>query len=234
MHDLVIRGGAIVDGSGAEKSNGDIAIDDGRLTQVGGKAGPGREEIDADGAVVAPGWVDIYTHYDGQVTWDPHLSPSGWHGVTTAIMGNCGVGFAPAAPDAHDQLIRLMEGVEDIPGSALAEGIKWGWETFPEYLDVLDAMPRSLDVGTQVPHGAIRTYVMGERGATNQPANQQDMAGMADIVEQGLKAGALGFSTSRTLLHRSIDGEPVPGTFAGADELMSIGQGMKRAGHGVF
>ena len=149
-------------------------------------------------------------------------------------MGNCGVGFAPVAPDAHDQLIRLMEGVEDIPGSALAAGIKWDWESFPEYLDALDAMPRSLDVGTQVPHGAIRTYVMGDRGATNQPANPDDMAGMADIVEQGLKAGALGFSTSRTMLHRSLDGEPVPGTFAGADELMAIGQGMKRAGHGVF
>ncbi|MBT5081154.1 MAG: amidohydrolase family protein [Rhodospirillaceae bacterium] len=234
MHDLVIRGGVIVDGSGAEKATGDVAIDGDRLSQVGGTAGAAREEIDADGAVVAPGWVDIHTHYDGQVTWDPHLTPSGWHGVTTAIMGNCGVGFAPVAPDAHDQLIRLMEGVEDIPGSALAAGIKWDWESFPEYLDALDAMPRSLDVGTQVPHGAIRTYVMGDRGATNQPANPDDMAGMADIVEQGLKAGALGFSTSRTMLHRSLDGEPVPGTFAGADELMAIGQGMKRAGHGVF
>ena len=205
MHDLVIRGGVIVDGSGAEKATGDVAIDGDRLSQVGGTAGAAREEIDADGAVVAPGWVDIHTHYDGQVTWDPHLTPSGWHGVTTAIMGNCGVGFAPVAPDAHDQLIRLMEGVEDIPGSALAAGIKWDWESFPEYLDALDAMPRSLDVGTQVPHGAIRTYVMGDRGATNQPANPDDMAGMADIVEQGLKAGALGFSTSRTMLHRSLE-----------------------------
>ena len=234
MHDLVIRGGTIVDGSGREKTAGDIAIDDARLTQVGGKAGPARAEIDGDGAIVVPGWVDIHTHYDGQVTWDPHLSPSGWHGVTTAVMGNCGVGFAPASPDRQDWLIGLMEGVEDIPGAALAEGIKWDWESFPEYLDALDAMPRALDVGTQVPHGAVRAYVMGERGASNQSANPDDMNGMAAIVEQGLVAGALGFSTSRTMLHRSVDGVPVPGTFAGADELLAIGQGMKRAGHGVF
>ncbi|MBT3532980.1 MAG: amidohydrolase family protein, partial [Rhodospirillaceae bacterium] len=234
MHDLVIRGGTIVDGSGAEKYSGDIAIDDGKLSQVGGTVGPAREELDADGAIVAPGWVDIHTHYDGQVTWDPHLTPSGWHGVTSTVMGNCGVGFAPAAPDKHDWLISLMEGVEDIPGSALAEGIEWTWESFPEYLDALDAMPRSIDVGTQVPHGAIRAYVMGERGANNQPAEADDMKGMADIVEQGLRAGGLGFSTSRTMLHRSVDGVPVPGTFAGADELLAIGQGMKRAGHGVF
>ncbi|MBC8242636.1 MAG: amidohydrolase family protein, partial [Alphaproteobacteria bacterium] len=234
MHDLVIRGGTIVDGSGRGKAAGDIAIDDGRLAQVGGKAGPARAEIDGAGAIVAPGWVDIHTHYDGQVTWDPHLSPSGWHGVTTAVIGNCGVGFAPASPDRQDWLIGLMEGVEDIPGAALAEGIKWNWESFPEYLDALDAMPRALDVGTQVPHGAVRAYVMGERGASNQPANPDDMAGMAAIVEQGLVAGALGFSTSRTMLHRSVDGVPVPGTFAGADELLAIGQGMKRAGHGVF
>ncbi len=152
------------------------------MSQVGGKAGPGREEIAADGAIVAPGWVDIHTHYDGQVTWDPHLTPSGWHGVTTTVMGNCGVGFAPAAPDKRDWLIGLMEGVEDIPGTALAEGIEWTWESFPEYLDALDAMPRSIDVGTQVPHGAIRAYVMGERGANNQPAGADDMAGMAAIV----------------------------------------------------
>jgi N-acyl-D-aspartate/D-glutamate deacylase len=234
MHDLVIRGGVIVDGSGADKFTGDIAIDDGRLAQVGGKAGPATREIDADGALVAPGWVDIHTHYDGQVTWDPHLTPSGWHGVTTAIMGNCGVGFAPAAPERRDWLIGLMEGVEDIPGSALAAGMQWSWESFPEYLDSLDTMQRSLDVGTQVPHGAVRAYVMGERGARNEPADAGDIAAMAAIVEQGLDAGALGFSTSRTMLHRSIDGEPVPGTFAGADELLGIGQGMQRAGHGVF
>jgi len=171
---------------------------------------------------------------DGQVTWDPYLSPSGWHGVTTVVMGNCGVGFAPAAPDRHDWLIGLMEGVEDIPGAALAEGIRWNWQSFPKYLDAIDAMPRALDVGAQVPHGAVRAYVMGERGARNQEPTTDDIARMADIVEQGLRAGALGFSTSRTMLHRAIDGEPVPGTFAGADELMGLGMAMGRAGHGVF
>jgi len=234
MHELVIRGGTIVDGSGAEKYTGDIAIDAGEFSQVGGTAGRGKEEIDATGAIVTPGWVDIHTHYDGQVTWDPHLTPSGGHGVTTAIMGNCGVGFAPAAPDRRDWLISLMEGVEDIPGSALAEGIKWTWESFPEYLDSLEKMPRSIDIGAQVPHGAVRAYVMGERGARNQPAEPEDITQMADIVEQGLKAGALGFTSSRTMLHRSVDGEPVPGTFAGADELIGIARGMKRAGHGMF
>ena len=161
MHDLVIRGGTIVDGSGAASVEGDVAVDNGTVTAVGGKAGRGREEFDARGLVVAPGWVDIHTHYDGQVTWDPYLTPSGWHGVTTAVMGNCGVGFAPARPDRHDWLIGLMEGVEDIPGTALAEGINWEWETFPEYLDALQKMPRAMDIATQVPHGAVRAYVIG-------------------------------------------------------------------------
>jgi len=234
MHDLVIRDGLIVDGSGTAPRAGDIAVDGGRLTQVGGRAGAARREIAADGAMVAPGWVDIHTHYDGQATWDPYLSPSGWHGVTTAIMGNCGVGFAPAAPERRDWLIGLMEGVEDIPGTALAAGIKWDWESFPEYLDALAAMPRALDVGAQVPHGAVRAYVMGERGARNHEATSKDIDAMAAIVEQGLRAGALGFSTSRTMLHRAIGGEVVPGTFAGAAELMGIGRAMQRAGHGVF
>lgn len=234
MHDLVIRGGMIVDGSGDEPRTGDIAISADRLVEVGGRAGPARREIDADGAMVAPGWVDIHTHYDGQATWDPHLSPSGWHGVTSVVMGNCGVGFAPAAPDRHDWLIGLMEGVEDIPGAALAEGMTWGWESFPEYLDALASMERAVDVGTQVPHGAVRAYVMGERGARNMPADEADIAQMGAIVEEGLRAGALGFSTSRTMLHRAVDGEPVPGTFAGAEELLGLGRAMGRAGHGVF
>lgn len=234
MHDLVIRGGTIVDGSGAKKYTGDISIDGGRYTQVGGTVGAGREEIDADGAIVTPGWVDIHTHYDGQVTWDPHLTPSGGHGVTTAIMGNCGVGFAPAAADSHEWLINLMEGVEDIPGAALAEGITWGWETFPEYLDVIEKMERSIDIGTQIPHGAVRAYIMGERGARNKPATPEDISAMADIVEEAIKAGALGFTSSRTMLHRALDGEPVPGTFAGADELMGIAKAMQSAGGGMF
>jgi N-acyl-D-amino-acid deacylase len=234
MHDLVIRGGVIVDGSGAPGRPGDVAIDGERLSQVGGGAGAARRELDARGCIVAPGWVDIHTHYDGQVTWDPYLSPSCWHGVTTVVMGNCGVGFAPARPDRHQWLIGLMEGVEDIPGTALAEGIRWEWETFPEYLDALARMPRVLDVATQVPHGAVRAYVMGERGAKNEPATASEITAMADIVRDGIAAGALGFSTSRTLLHRAVDGEPVPGTFAAEDELLGIGRALGDLGRGVF
>ena len=178
-----------------------------------------------------PGFVDVHTHYDGQATWDPLLSPSCWHGVTTVVMGNCGVGFAPVAPERHEWLIGLMEGVEDIPGAALSEGITWGWETFPEYLDVLAQREHVVDIGTQVPHGAVRAYVMGERGARNEPATADDIEAMARIVAEGIAAGALGFSTSRTLAHRAIDGEPVPGTFAAEDELFGIGRAM---GAGVF
>ncbi|MBX9605615.1 MAG: amidohydrolase family protein, partial [Gammaproteobacteria bacterium] len=234
MHDLVIRGGTIVDGSGAPAFTGDVAIDGEIITQVGGKAGPARQDIDADGLLVTPGVVDVHTHYDGQATWDPYLAPSGWHGVTTMVMGNCGVGFAPARPDRHEWLIQLMEGVEDIPGTALAEGIQWGWESFPEYLDALERMPRAVDVGTQVPHGAVRGYVMGERGARNQVATAEDIVAMSAIVEEALRAGALGFTSSRTMLHRAKDGKPVPGTFAGHDELIGIGRACARAGHGVF
>lgn len=234
MHDLVIRGGLVVDGTGAKGRTADIAIDNGLVTEVGKINAKGKREIDATGLVVTPGWVDIHTHYDGQVTWDPLLSPSCWHGVTTVVMGNCGVGFAPARPDKHDWLIELMEGVEDIPGSALAEGIKWNWETFPEYMDSLDKQSRVLDVATQVPHGSVRAYVMGERGARNEAATDEDIVKMAEIVREGITAGALGFSTSRTMLHLSKDGEPVPGTFANKAELMGIGRALGQAGHGVF
>ncbi len=234
MHDLVIRGGLVVDGSGDRPFEADVAVDGGRIVAVGRALSRGREEIDARGAIVTPGFVDIHTHYDGQATWDPELAPSAWHGVTTVIMGNCGVGFAPAHPDRHQWLIGLMEGVEDIPGTALAEGMSWGWERFPEYLDVLARLPRTVDVGTQVPHGAVRAYVMGDRGARNEPPTESDIAAMAAIVEEGLRAGALGFSTSRTVLHRSVDGELVPGTTATREELFGIGRAMGRVGHGVF
>ena len=162
-YDLVIRNGTIVDGTGVARFTGDVAVHNGLIAAVGTVQGRGTEEIGADGKIVAPGWVDIHTHYDGQATWDAEMAPSSWHGVTTVVMGNCGVGFAPAAPERHQWLISLMEGVEDIPGTALAEGMKWDWETFPEYLDALDRMPRSIDVGTHVPHGAVRAYVLGDR-----------------------------------------------------------------------
>jgi N-acyl-D-aspartate/D-glutamate deacylase len=234
MHDLIIKGGTLVDGTGAPKRMADVAVDSGRITEVGQIQGGGQRIIDADGLLVTPGWVDIHTHYDGQATWDPELAPSSWHGVTTLVMGNCGVGFAPAAPERHEWLIGLMEGVEDIPGTALAEGIEWEWETFPEYLDALERRHWTVDVGTQVPHGAVRAYVMGDRGAKNEAASAEDIAAMRAIVFDALRAGALGFSTSRTLGHRAIDGEPVPGTFAAEDELFGVGAALADAGTGVF
>ena len=234
MHDLVIRNALIVDGSGADAFAGDVAVDGEQITAVGGKLGPAHREINADGLILAPGWVDVHTHYDGQATWDPYLTPSCWHGVTTAVMGNCGVGFAPAHPSKRDWLIGLMEGVEDIPGTALAEGIDWAWESFPEYLDALERTPRALDIAAQVPHGAVRAYIMGERGATDVDANADERAGMAALVKAAIAAGAVGFSTSRTVLHRSIDGEVVPGTTADALELTTIADAMGEAGGGVF
>lgn len=234
MHDLIIRNGKIVDGQGADAFSGDIAVTDGKITAVGKVDGEAKREINADGRLVTPGFVDIHTHYDAQATWDPHLLPSGWHGVTTAVVGNCGVGFAPAKPDQHQMLIELMEGVEDIPGAALSEGIKWDWETFPEYLDALDRAPLAVDVGTHVPHGSVRTYVMGERGARNEDATAKDIEEMAAIVKEGIRAGALGFSTSRTMGHKALSGEPVPGTFAGEDELFGIGRALGELGTGVF
>jgi N-acyl-D-aspartate/D-glutamate deacylase len=234
MHDMVIRGGTIVDGTGTARFTGDIAIDNGLIAQVGKVSAAGREEIDASGMIVAPGWVDVHTHYDGQATWDQEMAPSSWHGVTTVVMGNCGVGFAPAKPDRHEWLISLMEGVEDIPGTALAEGMTWNWETFPEYLDELERLPRTIDIGTHVPHGAVRAYVLGDRERPGAIPTEQDIAEMSCIVEEGVRAGALGFSTSRTVLHRSVDGELVPGTTATAEELIEIGRGMGRVGHGVF
>jgi len=234
MRDLIIRGGTIVDGSGGAPFVGDVAIDGDRIVEVGQVSGPARREIDATGQVVTPGWVDIHTHYDGQATWDPLLAPSSWHGVTTAIMGNCGVGFAPVRPDAHDFLIELMEGVEDIPGAALHEGIDWQWESFPEYLDALEAKPRAIDIGTHVPHGPIRAYVLGERCNTDYQPDAAEIGRMADLVREGVEAGALGFSTSRTLLHKDVKGVHVPGTFAGSNEMLALGLAMKGLRHGVF
>ena len=234
MRDLIIRGGTIVDGTGGEPFVGDVAIDGDRIVEVGTGLGPARREIDATGLVVTPGWVDIHTHYDGQATWDPLLAPSSWHGVTTAIMGNCGVGFAPVRPDAHNFLIELMEGVEDIPGSALAEGIDWKWESFPEYLDALEAKPRAIDIGTHVPHAPVRAYVLGDRCNTDYAPNAAEIAQMAALVREGVEAGALGFSTSRTLLHKDLKGVHMPGTFAGSDEMLALGLSMKGLNHGVF
>jgi len=234
MHDLVIRNGRIVDGTGKPAFTGDVAIDGGVIAAVGPKAGAGRREIDASGMLVTPGWVDIHTHYDGQVTWDPYLTPSSWHGVTTVVMGNCGVGFAPVQPGKEEFLIGLMEGVEDIPGSALAAGIPWQWESFAQYLDALARMPRAIDVAAQIPHGAVRAYVMGERGAHNEAATPDDIARMAAVVREALCAGAIGVTSSRTLLHRAKNGEHVPGTFASEAEMTALGRTLGDAGHGVM
>ena len=235
MHDSVIRNGTIVDGSGNPRYVGDVAIDDGLVSEVGNVDGAGRREIDAQGHLVTPGWVDVHTHYDGQATWDPLMAPSSWHGVTTVVMGNCGVGFAPVRPGQQDFLIELMEGVEDIPGTALAEGIDWRWESFPEYLDALESMNRTVDVGTHVPHGAVRAYVMGERcNDTDVQPTDDEIGQMQALVRAGIEAGALGFSSSRTLLHTDKHGVHVPGTFAGSDEMLQLGLAMKGLDHGVF
>src|SRR3954463_16339563 len=214
MHDLVIRGATVVDGTGGPKRTADVAVDGGRITEVGDVSERGRREVDADGLILAPGWVDIHTHYDGQVTWDPDVTPSSWHGVTTVVMGNCGVGFAPVRPGGQAFLIELMEGVEDIPGTALHEGIDWQWESFAEYLDALDKTPRVMDIAAQVPHAAVRAYVLGERA--HEEADADEIAEMADIVHAALRAGAVGFTTSRTILHRSKHGL-MPGTDVAPD-----------------
>ena len=236
MYDYVIKGGTIVDGTGAARRSGDIGVADGRIAEVGGSITTAtRHVIDADGAIVTPGWVDVHTHYDGQVCWDSALAPSADNGVTTVVMGNCGVGFAPVPPGREQELIELMEGVEDIPGSALHEGMEWGaWETFPEYMDYLAKREYALDVGTQIPHGSVRFYAMGDRGRLNEDSTAEDVAAMARIVEEAVSAGALGFSTSRTIGHRSLWGSPVPGTFAADEELLGIAAGMRRVGKGVF
>jgi N-acyl-D-amino-acid deacylase len=234
MHDLVIRGGTIVDGTGRPAFAGDVALDGDRIAQVGGKAGPGRREVKAEGRLVTPGWVDVHTHYDGQATWDPVLAPSSWHGATTILFGNCGVGFAPVRPAHHQALIDLMEGVEDIPGIALAEGLKWDWEGFPGYLDALARLPRTIDVAAQIAHHPLRVYVMGERAIAREMATAEDIAEMARLTEEALRAGAFGFTTSRTDQHKTPAGDLVPGRYAEHEELIAIGRAMGRARRGAF
>ena len=235
IHDLVIRNGNIVDGSGKKPFLGDIAIDEGKITKVGEVINSGKKEIDADGNLVSPGWVDIHTHYDGQVCWDPYLTPSSWHGVTTVVMGNCGVGFAPVKPGDQNFLIQLMEGVEDIPGTALHEGIDWEWETFPEFLDAIEKKEFVMDLGFMIGHGPVRSYVMGYDRCQNQvDASKDEINQMSDIVEKAINAGALGFSTSRTILHRDVHGVYVPGTEASSEEMKELAFAVDRAGEGTL
>ena len=235
MYDLVIRGGTIIDGTGGPRRVGDLAIQDGKIAEVGVVSEPGKREIDASGLIVAPGFVDVHTHYDGQVSWDPMLTPSCWHGVTTVVMGNCGVGFAPVSPGRRDWLIGLMEGVEDIPGTALAEGIQWDWESFPEYMDSIDRRPHAIDFGAQLPHAALRTFVMGERGADHTAVPSQDeIDRMGSLAQEAVRAGALGFSSSRTINHKSVDGEPTPSLTAPREELIGIARALGQIDMGVI
>ncbi|MDZ4825210.1 MAG: amidohydrolase family protein [Actinomycetota bacterium] len=233
-HELIIKGGEVIDGTGAPALRADIAIDGGVISQVGTVDGTADRVVDADGLLVTPGFVDIHTHYDGQASWDERMIPSSWHGVTTVVAGNCGVGFAPVHDVDHDRLIELMEGVEDIPGVALHEGLAWNWRSFPEFMDALDGRAFDVDVALQVPHAALRLNVMGERGARREPATGEDIALMAKMAREGIEAGALGFTTSRTLNHRSSSGELTPTLTAEADELIGIATAIGASGRGVL
>ncbi|MCH9674567.1 MAG: amidohydrolase family protein [Gammaproteobacteria bacterium] len=234
MHDTVVRGGTIVDGSGGEAFTGDVAIDGGIISAVGGNVGRGRREVAADGLLVTPGWVDVHTHYDGQATWDPILAPSSWHGVTTTVFGNCGVGFAPVRKEHHRELIDLMEAIEEIPGTALEEGVTYDWESFPEFLDALERQPRTIDVGAQLGHLPLRVYVMGERAINLEPATAQDIAAMKALTVEALAAGAFGFTTSRTNSHKTLAGGFVPSRYSEVDEMMGIGSALSGFDHGAF
>lgn len=232
--DLIVKGGSVIDGTGTDARTADVAVHDGVVVEVGRVRGSATRTIDADGALVIPGIVDIHSHYDGQATWDARLQPSSWHGVTTVVAGNCGVGFAPVHDTDHDRLIELMEGVEDIPGAALHEGLAWNWNSFAEFIDVVEAIPHDLDIGLQVPHGALRLHVMGERGANHEDATPDDIAAMAELTRAGIEAGALGFSTSRTRNHKTSTGAYTPTLTAAPDELIGIAEGVGAAGTGVL
>ena len=234
MFDLIIKNGSIYDGKGSKPYQADIAILNEKIVEIGDIKGEGKKVIDAEGKIVTPGFVDIHTHYDGQVTWDPYLRPSTYHGVTTVVMGNCGVGFSPCKPDQRNWLIGLMEGVEDIPGTALHEGIDWEWESFPEYLDALEKKPLAIDVGTQIPHGAVRAYVMGERGINHEEASQEEIDRMKEIVQDAIKAGAYGFSTSRTEKHNDVNGNLTPSITAHKNELVEIAKSLGEINQGVL
>ncbi len=233
MHDLVIRNGTVVDGTGAPARRADVAIDGDRVTLVGEVTDTGREEIDATGLLITPGFVDIHTHYDGQVVWDPHMTPSSWHGVTSIVMGNCGVGFAPVRPHHHELLISVMEGVEDIPGAALSEGVDFEWESFPEYLDAIERIPHVIDIGAQMPHSALRVYVMGDRGRDHEAAaTEEEIAEMRRLTEEALEAGAMGFTTSRTINHRDREGNQIPTLTNAPAELWGVSQALAAKGFG--
>jgi N-acyl-D-amino-acid deacylase len=234
MHDIVIRGGTIVDGTGKASYTGDVAITGGRIAAVGGKQGPGKREIDADGLLVTPGWVDVHTHYDGQAMWDPLLAPSCWHGVTTVLFGNCGVGFAPVKKEHRGALMDLMEGVEEIPNPVLAAGLNWEWESFPQYMDELERRPRAIDIGAQIAHLPLRVYVMGDRAIRREPATPDDIAKMRDLTVEALRCGAFGFTTSRTDSHKTPDGDLVPSRDAEDHELIGIGSALGLTGTGAF
>jgi N-acyl-D-amino-acid deacylase len=234
MHDIVIRGGTIIDGTGKAAFTGDVAITDGRIAAVGGKQGAAKREIDADGLLVTPGWVDAHTHYDGQAMWDPLLAPSSWHGVTTVLFGNCGVGFAPVKKHHRGALMDLMEGVEEIPNPVLAAGLSWDWETFPQFMDALERRPHAIDIAAQAAHLPLRVYVMGDRAVRREPATADDIAEMRRLTIEALQCGAFGFTTSRTDSHKTPDGELVPSRDADADELVGIGSALGAVGMGAF